>query len=301
MLNHPLVTRDGLALHLQFWSADPRTTPKGVVLVVHGLGEHIERYDGLAFALREQGWWVVGYDQRGHGRSPGARGGLVQRDDLLADLGMVVKRLRALAPQLPGPLVLLGHSMGGVVASRYVAEGLAASPAAWYRPVDGLVLSSPALALDISILQRLLLAVAEPLLPGLAVHNGLKPQWISQDPAVVQAYEADLLVHNRITPRLARFILEGGAWVRRHAAQWQLPTLLLYAGSDRCVASRGSAEFSRRAPAQALRSHSYPELFHEIFNEPQRDAVIADLLLWLDEAQTRRGGRRSSKKAASTR
>lgn len=291
MLNHPLCTRDGLALHLQYWSADPRTLPKGVVLVVHGLGEHIERYDSLAFALREQGWWVVGYDQRGHGRSPGERGALTQRDDLLADLGMVVKRLRALAPQLPGPLVLMGHSMGGAVASRYVAEGLAASPAAWYRPVDGLVLSSPALAVEMSIFQRLLLAASEPLAPNLAVHNGLKPQWISRDAAVVSDYQADPLVHDRITPRMARFILDAGAWVRARAAQWQLPTLLAYAGADRCVAPRGSAEFARLAPPSVLRSQAYPELFHELIHEPERDAVMADLLMWLDEFSLGRSAR----------
>jgi alpha-beta hydrolase superfamily lysophospholipase len=283
MLNHVLSTRDGLNLHLQYWAADPRSTPKGTVLIVHGLGEHIERYDHVATRLREQGWWVVGYDQRGHGRSPGARATLNQPDDLLADLGVVVKRLRALAPQLPGPLVLLGHSMGGVVASRYVAEGLSESPAAWYRPVDALVLSSPALAVNMSIFQKLLLMSTEPLTPRVAVHNGLKPEWISRDAPTVQAYVQDPLVHDRVTPRMARFILDGGKRVRQLAARWATPSLLLYAEDDLCVAPRGSAAFAAAAPAQVLSTRPYSGLYHEIFNEPERDQVLFDLIRWLDD------------------
>ena len=104
--------------------------------------------------------------------------------------------------------------------------------AAWHRRVDALVLSSPALDPGMNAGQKLLLAVLGRLAPGLAVGNGLKPEWISRDPAVVAAYVADPLVHDRVTPRLARFILDGGAVVRSVAARWAAPTLLLWAGSD---------------------------------------------------------------------
>ena len=95
------------------------------------------------------------------------------------------------------------------------------------------------------------------------------------------AYVADPLVHDRITPRLARFILDGGALVRRLAPLWRVPTLLLWAGADRCVAPRGSATFAQAAPAGVVEAQDYPALAHEIFHEPEREAVLARLQAWL--------------------
>ena len=162
-----------------------------------------------------RGWRVVGYDHRGHGRSDGARGRLAAVDDLLVDLARAIDAVRAEHPG--GPLVLLGHSLGGLVAARFVAGGLAPA-AAWSRPVDALLLSSPVLVTAMKPLQKAMLAVLGPLTPNLAVGNGLKPEWISRDPAVVAAYKADPLVHDRIAPRLARFIVDGGEFVRARRA-----------------------------------------------------------------------------------
>jgi alpha-beta hydrolase superfamily lysophospholipase len=269
-------TDDGLLLHLREWMASG--APRGTVLIVHGLGEHTGRYAHVARALNAAGWQVLGYDHRGHGRSEGARGGLVHDDDLLRDLAGVIEEARR---RHGGPLVLLGHSMGGLIAARFVAGGLDTTPPRWFRPVDALVLSSPALAADTNAVQELLLAVLGRLAPGLALNNGLKPAWISRDPQVVAAYQADPLVHDRITARLARFILDGGEHVRRLAARWTMPTLLLWAGSDRCVAPRGSAEFAGTAPKAVVESQVYPALFHEIFNEPEQQQVIERLCAWL--------------------
>ncbi len=274
------LTPDGLALARCDWPATAAATAvaRGTVLIVHGLGEHAGRHAALAAALAAQGWPVTGYDHRGHGRSPGARGAMPDDEALLRDLAAVIDTLRG---ERRGPLVLLGHSMGGLIAARFVAEGLRTPPAAWSRPVDALVLSSPALDADTNALQKLLLATLGRLAPDLAVANGLKPEWISRDPAVVAAYVADPLVHDRITPRLARFILDGGALVRRLAPLWRVPTLLLWAGADRCVAPRGSATFAQAAPAGVVEAQDYPALAHEIFHEPEREAVLARLQAWL--------------------
>lgn len=271
-----LPAADGTPLHLQRW---PRADARGTVLVVHGLGEHVGRYAHVAAALGAAGWQTVGHDHRGHGRSGGARGALDHPDDLLADLARVIDAVRAAQP---GPLVLLGHSMGGLVAARFVAEGLAPAPAAWHRAVDALALSSPALALPMNGVQKLLLATLGTLAPDLAVGNGLKPAWISRDPRVVQAYTADPLVHDRVTPKLVRFMRDGGALVRERAARWTLPTLLLYAGADRCVAPAGSAAFAASAPKAVVTAQAFPALFHEIFNEPEQAEVLAALTRWLD-------------------
>ena len=271
-----LTTADGLKLQLREW---PCADARGTVLIVHGLGEHIGRYEHVAAQLLRSGCSVVGYDQRGHGASEGARGALNQPDDLLADLAQVIDAVRR---QHPGPLTLLGHSMGGLVAARFVAGGLDGTSApAWFRPVDALVLSSPALDPGLSDVQKIALAVMSRLAPNLAVGNGLKPDWISRDPAVVKAYLDDPLVHDRITPKLARFIAESGAFVRAHAAQWRVPTLLLYAGADRCVAPAGSAAFAAAAPSGVVSARAFPALFHEIFNEPAQAEVFAALATWL--------------------
>ena len=235
-MNPTLTTTDGLTLHVREW---PRPDARGSVLIVHGLGEHIGRYARVAAQLNAWGWNVVGYDQRGHGASEGKRGALAQRRSAARPRAGHRRGARA----NPGPLVLFGHSMGGLVAARFVAERL--------RAVDALVLSSPALDVGMNAFQKLLLAVLGPLAPNFAVGNGLEPAWISRDPAVVQAYLADPLVHDRITPRLARFIVDGGEFVRARAAQWAVPTLLLYAGSDRCVAPAGAA-FAAAAPRASV-------------------------------------------------
>ncbi|KQU76864.1 MULTISPECIES: alpha/beta hydrolase [unclassified Rhizobacter] len=263
-----LHTTDGLKLHLSHHPAG--TAAHGVVVLVHGLGEHLGRYAHVIAHLNRWGWHVLAYDQRGHGRSEGGRGQLATTHDLLDDLSHVIDAARTAHR---GPLVLLGHSMGGLVVSRFAAD----TKAPWWRPVDGLVMSSPALDPGMNGAQKLLLALLGPIAPSLAVGNGLKPAWISRDPAVVAAYVADPLVHDRVTPRLVRFIVDGGEWVRARAATWTVPTLLLYAGSDRCVAPAGSRAFATAAPQAMVTAQEFTPLFHEIFNEPEQAEVFAAL------------------------
>ena len=273
---NPVITDDGLSLHLRIWPVgDPR---RGVVVLVHGLGEHIDRYDHVARRLNALGFAVVGYDHRGHGRSPGPRGGMPSDEAMCADLGRVLYAARA---QFPGPLVLLGHSLGGLVAGRFVAEGLQPTPAAWWREVDALVMSSPALDPGTNAVQKLLLAVVAPMLPNLAVNNGLKVDWISRDAGVVKAYADDPLVHDRITGRLGLFVARQGPAVIAAAPRWSTPTLLMWAGSDRCVSPKGSAAFASAAPGDVVTVREWPGLFHEIFNEPEQSDVLKALDDWL--------------------
>ena len=268
-MDKQIETRDGLMLRGREW---PREPARGTIVLVHGLGEHVGRYGHVAEFLNGRGWRVVGYDHRGHGRSDGARGRLAHVDDLLVDLARAIDAVRADHPA--GPLLLLGHSLGGLVAARFVAGALAPA-AAWSRPVDALVLSSPVLDTGMGAWQKAMLAVLGPLTPNLAVANGLKPEWISRDPAVVAAYKADPLVHDRIAPRLVRFIVDSGEFVRRVASRWTIPTLLFYAGADRCVLPSGSAAFAEAAPKQVVTARVFPTLFHEILNEPEQAEVLS--------------------------
>lgn len=298
----PFTARDGETLALYDWGSGSSTLlpgytggtdvppPRAIVLMVHGLGEHAMRYEALAGKLIDWGFCVRAYDQRGHGESGGRRGALPDDSALVDDLAEVVDEIRqrykpasqsgAVSRQTRIPLILLGHSMGGLVASRFVALKL--------RAVEGLVLSSPALHVNISPVQNALLALGLRFAPDLGVGNGLDVQYLSHDPEVVRRYQADRNVHHRISPRLAQFIATAGPETVLAAASWDTPTLLMYAGTDRLVDPAGSRAFAAAAQNSStvkpgtVTSRCFDNLYHEIFNELNSAPVFATLKSWLD-------------------
>lgn len=267
------VASDGDNLAVQDWPLEHGHTLRGVVLLVHGLGEHAGRYDTLARQLNDWGFAVRGYDQYGHGDSGGKRGGLPTDARLLDDLSDMVDSLRARMTSKT-PLILLGHSLGGLVAARFVALAI--------RPVEALVLSSPALDPGLTWVQKLLLAVLPHIAPNVRVSNGLDATLLSHDPAVVAAYRADPRVHDRISARLARFIAETGPATVAQASTWTVPSLLLYAGADKLVNPAGSRAFASAAPKNVVTTRCFETLYHEIFNERDAEPVYAELKKWLD-------------------
>ncbi|MDZ7937480.1 MAG: alpha/beta hydrolase [Rhodoferax sp.] len=267
------VASDGDNVVIQDWPLEQGVALRGVVIIVHGLGEHAGRYDHVARQLNSWGFAVRGYDQCGHGESGGLPGSLPTDTRLLDDLADIVDSTRARMDKTT-PLIVLGHSMGGLVAARFASLGL--------RPLDGLVLSSPALDPGLSGFQKLLVAVLPNLVPNLRVGNGLDASFISHDPKVVAAYRADRLVHDRISARLARFIATAGPATVALAPQWKIPSLLMYAGQDRLVKPQGSRDFAVAAPQGLLTAVCFDTLYHEIFNELDAQPVFDALRQWLD-------------------
>jgi alpha-beta hydrolase superfamily lysophospholipase len=267
------VASDGDNVVIQDWPLESGVALRGVVIIVHGLGEHAGRYDHVARQLNSWGFAVRGYDQCGHGESGGLPGSLPTDTRLLDDLTDIVDSTRSRIGK-DTPLIVLGHSMGGLVAARFTSLGL--------RPLDGLVLSSPALDPGLSGFQKLMVAVLPNLVPNLRVGNGLDASFISHDPKVVAAYRADRLVHDRISARLARFIATAGPATVALAAQWKTPTLLMYAGDDRLVKPQGSRDFAAAAPQEVLTTMCFDGLYHEIFNELDARPVFEALRQWLD-------------------
>lgn len=268
------VASDGDNIVIQDWPLDSGAKLRGVIILVHGLGEHAGRYAHVAEQLNRWGFAVRGYDQCGHGESGGLRGSLPTDTRLLDDLADIVDSTRARMPK-DTPLIVLGHSMGGLVAARFVSLAM--------RPVDGLVLSSPALDPGLNAVQKMLLAVLPKFFPNLRVGNGLNADFISHDPAVVAAYRADSQVHDRISGRLGRFIATAGLGVLAVAPNWSVQTLLLYAGDDRLLNPEGSRRFAAAAPAGVVKAVCFESLYHEIFNELDAKPVFAALKQWLDE------------------
>ena len=214
---------------------------------------------------------MFGYDHHGHGLSSGLRGNLLSPSQLLDDARFVIEQVRALTS---APMVLLGHSMGGLIAARAVAQSL--------PHIDALVMSSPALGAQTNVIQKFLLATLPKLFPHVRVDNGVKTTWVARDAQVVRAYVEDPLVHRQISAGLAAWILKEGAQTVAQASVWTMPTLLLYAGQDQLVLPQASAEFARLAPSDVLQSHCFNVMYHEIFNDPEKAMVLVKLLAWLD-------------------
>jgi alpha-beta hydrolase superfamily lysophospholipase len=250
----------------------PTGSAKALVLLVHGLGEHMGRYQHVAFALQQAGYMVIGYDHVGHGLSSGKRGDTDTPDQLTEHLQHMVKEVKSLHPRLP--LVLLGHSMGGLVVQRAAASDRSLA--------DAVVMSSPALATFANAVQKLMLATLPKWLPHLRVDNGLKLEGLARDAQVVRDYKHDRLVHPLISASLGAWIVQEGIKAVQQAEQWQVPSLLLYAGQDKLVNPQGSADFSKRASAEVLQSHCFNVMYHEIFNDPEKQVVLQKLIHWLD-------------------
>lgn len=265
---------DGENLAVQDWPLADDAAQRGTVVIAHGLGEHAGRYDHVARRLNRWGFAVRGYDHYGHGDSGGVRGGLPRDSRLIDDLGDVIESTRQRMPA-GAPLIVLGHSMGGLVAGCLAALGQVR--------LEGLVLSSPALDAGLTPLQKLLVATLPRVAPHLTVRNGVDPQFVSRDPAVVGAYRRDPRVHDRVSARLARFIAEAGPSVIAHAPGWSVPTLLMYAGRDRLVRPEGSRAFASAAPPSRVTTVCFDDHYHEIFNEPDNEPVFETLERWLDQ------------------
>ena len=262
----------GLQLALRDWPLADAALAKAQVLIVHGLGEHSGRYEHVAQQLNSWGYAVRSFDLWGHGLSDGERGSMRDEHAMLDDLAAVVDQTRRTMP--PGQsLVLLGHSLGGLLAGRFVSLRM--------RPIDALVLSSPALDPGLNAFQKMLLATLPGIAPNLRVGNGLQVKYLSHDPAVVAAYQVDPLVHDRICARLALFIAQAGRSVLAVAPQWSTPTLLLFAGQDKLVSPKGSRDFLKLAHGAMVQSLCFEDFYHEIFNEADASRVFAALQQWL--------------------
>jgi alpha-beta hydrolase superfamily lysophospholipase len=268
---HTVTRPDGINLFVRDWPLD---APRAHVMIVHGLGEHIGRYDALARWLNREGIAVRGFDHRGHGQSGGARGVLLQAQDMMNDTAALYAGLASEAGSAP---LLLGHSMGGLIATSLAVQ----------RIVEprGLIASSPAYNAGLSALQRMLVATLNALAPDFTVANGLKVDKLSHDINVVNAYKTDTLVHNRISARLAGFIHHEGQVLMSHAGLLNVPMLLVAAGADELVNPQGSRDFVQAAPAEYLTFKIYDTAYHELFNETAqyREPALSDLQQWLNQ------------------
>ena len=268
--SHQISAADGTMLFVTDYLL-PASQVRGSVVLMHGLGEHSGRYRHIAGFFNECGFSVRCYDHRGHGRSQGKRGDVINGNPMLQDAEIIIDDFAA---RFSEPPFLFGHSMGGLFAARFAL--------AHRSPLRGLILSSPALALRVTPFELKMLAVLEKLGPTLCLPSGLKTSFLSHDSRTVAAYKADPLVHGKISARLLRSMLSSVEYCASHARSLAIPTLMLVAGDDRLVDPEGSKRFFAQLPPGLAQMHVYDDMYHEIFNELDTRRPFADLKAWVE-------------------
>lgn len=257
-----------------YWQSWTPESPLGVLVLVHGVSEHSSRYAHVAQRLNEAGYAVYGVDHRGHGRSSGTRGNLGRMAAAVADLHRVRRLAEEKVPDVP--VFVLGHSLGGLIALDYVttsrADGLA-----------GLALSGTAIDLSVGTpLERRLAPVLSAVVPSLGI-VALDFTMLSKDPDVVSAYRSDPLVYTgKVRARTGAETLLAITRVSRALAALTLPVLVMHGTEDRIASARGAQALTDSIGSDDKTLRLYDGLHHEIFNEPERERVLADLVEWLD-------------------
>ncbi|MBI4304012.1 MAG: lysophospholipase [Chloroflexi bacterium] len=264
--------RGNLGLYYQAWS--PTGTPKAILLVVHGLCEHSGRYSNLADYFVPKGYAIFGLDHRGHGKSEGQRVYVNRFSDYLDDLKVFWDIVRGEYSNTK--IFLVGHSVGGTIATAYAVNH--------QSELAGLILSAPALKVGSSVSRpsMVMARVLSALLPGIGVAP-LEAQAISRDKAVVDAYVNDPLVYcGKISARTGSELVNMiEKRLPPQMAEIDLPILIMYGSADRLSNPEGSTMLYELAHSQDKTLRRYDGLYHEIFNEPERGQVLADMETWL--------------------
>lgn len=241
------------------------TAPTAVVVLVHGIAEHSGRYERTGSLLSDAGFLVRSFDLIGFGASGGPRGDIADWSLYHDQIGRHLDWAR----EQGVPVVLMGHSMGGNLAAGYVLAG---------RPApDLLVLSAPAFGGGAGW-QRVLAGVFSKLVPTLAVPNSLKGEQLSRDPAVGDAYFADPLVYSKTTPRLGAALFAAMDDVTENASRIEIPTLVMHGGADTIVPPQSTAILGE---VPGVERRLYPQLRHEILNEPEGPELVAEVVAWV--------------------
>jgi acylglycerol lipase len=271
--------RDGVRLFEQVWRP-VGATPTAMLVIVHGLKDHSSRYADLARQLVAKGIVVHAFDLRGHGRSEGDRVWVHDFEQYVDDLDVFVDRVRKAEPGLP--LFLFGHSMGGAIVTLHAIDK---------KPPDlaGLILSAPALELDVAAPTRGFAHVASTLTPRLAIMS-LDDDKFSRDPAAVKAMREDPLIYDDNGPaRTAGELLNAVSEIQDRMEEVKVPLLLLHGTKDEVTSPEGSREMARRAGSKDKTLKLYEGYYHDLLHEPAADRakVSADLLNWI-EARARK-------------
>jgi acylglycerol lipase len=264
-----------ITFYIQGW--EPEGTPKALVCLVHGLGEHTGRYEHVGKALNEAGYAIFGFDLRGHGKTGGTRGHIASLDDTLLDIQRFIGFQKQNYPDVP--IFLYGHSLGGLFALTYVLQHK--------DELQGVIVTGAALRSALQE-QKGKIAMAKILgsiIPGITIPTGLVPATLSHDPDVVQAYIDDPLVHGKASLGLGKASLSAIDFCFTHAREFSSPLLIMHGALDELTYPSGSEDFAELASEnnKDVTLKLWDGLFHEIHNEPEKEDVFKVMIEWLDK------------------
>jgi alpha-beta hydrolase superfamily lysophospholipase len=264
----------GVELHYEYLAREGNVPRAGLVLA-HGYTDHAGRYERLLGQLTREGYGVLAFDFRGHGRSGGRRGHCHGFGEYLSDLEQALLHLRSLLPR--GPIGIIAQSYGALVSLSLLADPLRAN-----LGVKAAVLGSPflGLAMPTSPMKKVLARIASRLVPSLTLKNGLDGHVLGHDPEAARAYDTDPLVHRVATARWFTETEAAHQAIHRNVGSVRVPTLWLIPTDDRLADSTVSLALFERAGGEK-QLIEYSGMGHELWNEPRRDEVFSDVAGWL--------------------
>lgn len=262
-----------LRLHYRAWEAPD---PRAALILVHGLFEHSRRYQELGEFMVARGLSTYALDLRGHGLSDGRRGHARRFATLLQDLDRFRHEVQGLAPD-GVPLFLVAHSMGGLLALRYLEE--------YHSPIAGAVITAPWLATAVRTPRWMVLAatVLDRILPAFPFRYRLDPRTLSHDQARTADYTQDPEIHSIITPRMFTEVSAAMSLALQRGDRIRVPVHFLLAGDDRIVDTPRTLAFARSLPGDRFTVEVLDGLFHEVLQEKGREAVMRKIHDWLDQ------------------
>ncbi len=259
------------AIFYQVWK--PEKKANAVMLVCHGLGEHSGRYAGdFADFYTKAGIVLIAPDLPGHGKTEGKRGHVEDTKDFLDIIDNLLVQMQE---EYPGkPVFLYGHSMGGLIVLWHNAVR--------QPKVNGIISTAPVIKTKepVQPIKKFMAKTMEKLLPSFCMNNGLNRDMLSQDKEVIKAYDADPLVHDRTSARLGMFILSSGDMVLSQAKENRNSILVMIGLNEGIVSKEAVDEFCGLAPKVDYKK--WPDLYHEIHNEPQKEEVFKHTLSWIN-------------------
>ncbi len=265
--------KSGLSIYSQAWL--PPSEPKANLFVVHGLGEHSGRYQHVAHYFVEKGLAVFALDHQGHGQSGGKRGHVNSFSDYIDDFEQFRQEMVKVSPNKP--TILFGHSMGALVALLYLLDH--------QNVVSAAVISAPPLRVKMgppAFIKDMVPSLAK-VSPGFTMNSGLKPEWVSRDQTVVQAYKSDPLTHPQISLSLFSGMYNGGKYALENADKFTLPLFLLYGSEDKIVDGAAIQEFVDRVSSTNKKFIVFKNDFHEVHNEADQLDEFEMIWQWIKE------------------
>jgi alpha-beta hydrolase superfamily lysophospholipase len=266
-------SNDGINIFGQKWEPD-NDIAKAVICLVHGFGEHSSRYVHVAQMFTDNGFAVITYDHRGHGRSGGQKGHFASYDEFMNDVDILLKQADANFPGLPK--ILYGHSMGGNVVANFAIKR---------KPlVKGIILSSPFLkpAFTPPAIKLAVGRFMRNVIPSFSLPSGVDASAISRDKEVVEKYKNDPLVFDLISSKMGIELIEFGEEAVKNASQLSIPTLLFHGSGDQLTSFEKSKEFAKNA-GSIVTFHEFEGWYHETHNEPEKEKVFELMLNWCNQ------------------